>query len=384
MEVLASTAALGRIAVVRALQLGDMLCTVPALRSLRAALPQAHITLIGLPWARDFVSRYAMYLDDFLEFPGFPGIPERPLEPRAIVGFLAEAQQRQFDLAIQLHGSGPHINPFTQLLGAKRTAGFYLPGDSCPEVESFLPWPEAGHEIQRLTSLIHFLGGPDCGDELEFPLSRSDYHEAHGLLKRHQLHAGKYVCLHPGGRMLSRRWNLDKFARVAEWLDQKGYRVVITGASFEAELAVQLEQRIGCEVVNAAGQTGLGGMAALLTGARLLVSNDTGASHIATAVRTPSVVVVLGSQPDRWAPLNAQRHRTVMKPVECRPCAYHECPIGFHCERQVQPADVIDTIQHILEREYGDPFSPEPMPDLNPPLALAGSESSAASLRHSS
>ena len=381
MEVLATTPKQGRIAVVRALQLGDMLCAVPALRSLRAALPEAHITLIGLPWAREFVSRFSLYLDDFLEFPGYPGIPERPLDPRAIVGFLGEAQTRPFDLAIQLHGSGPHINPFTQLLGARRTAGFYLPGDVCPAAESFLPWPETGHEIQRLASLIYFLGGPHCGDALEFPLRRSDYEEAHTLLKQHHLHAGRYVCLHPGGRMLSRRWNLDKFARVAEWLDGQGFRVVLTGAPFEVELADQLEARIGCDVVNAAGQTGVGGMAALLTGARLLVSNDTGVSHIASAVRTPSVVVVLGSQPDRWAPLDADMHRTVMKPVACRPCGYYECPIGFHCERHVSPGDVIDTIQQILSEQGSSPL-PQigPTTELDLPLAFAG-EQPAGNLR---
>lgn len=381
MDVLATLPRRGRIAVVRALQLGDMLCAVPALRSLRAALPEAHITLLGLPWAREFAARYSMYLDDFLEFPGFPGIPERRMDPQAIVHFLAKAQERRFDLAVQLHGSGPCINPFTQLLGAARTAGFYLPGQDCPDFDTFLPWPETGHEIQRLSSLIRFLGGPHCGDELEFPLRRSDYDEAHTLLKKHRLRAGKYACLHSGGRMPSRRWSLDKFACVAEWLDGEGYRVVLTGASFEADLAAELEQRAGCQVVNAAGQTSVGGMAALLTGARLLVSNDTGVSHIAAAVRTPSVVVVLGSQPDRWAPLDAERHRTVMRPVECRPCGYHECPIGFHCERQVRPEDVLDTIQQVLS-DHGSspPPETESAVEASRPFVFAGGHRLANSL----
>src|SRR5437588_7578843 len=127
-----------RIAIFRALNLGDMLCAVPALRAIRAFFADAEIILIGLPWAREFVDRYRWLLDGFREFPGFPGLPERTPDLDRLPAFLEEIRAERFDLSIQLHGSGLISNEVTARFGARIKVGFYEPDGICPDPGTFL------------------------------------------------------------------------------------------------------------------------------------------------------------------------------------------------------------------------------------------------------
>jgi ADP-heptose:LPS heptosyltransferase len=92
-----------------------------------------------------------------------------------------------------------------------------------------------------------------------------------------------------------------------------------------------------------AGKTTLGGLAALLERVPLVVCNDTGISHLAAALRTPSVVVASGSDTSRWAPADALRHRVLADYPACRPCSHRVCPVGHVCARNVEVDDVIAT-----------------------------------------
>jgi len=203
-----------RIAVFRALQLGDLLCAVPALRALRRAHPDARITLVGLPWAATFATRFAHLIDDFLEFPGFPGLPEREPDLAAFPAFVATAHAARFDAALQLHGRGDLTNSIVALMGAPITAGFRAPGQWCPNPALYAAWPEAGHEINRLLTLMDHLGIPRAGLGLEFPLAPAELEQAAALCERHALAPGRYACVHPGARLQSRRWPPEYFAAV--------------------------------------------------------------------------------------------------------------------------------------------------------------------------
>jgi ADP-heptose:LPS heptosyltransferase len=349
-----------RIGVFRALQLGDMLCAIPALRALRATVPSAHITLIGLPWAASFAKRFHRYIDDFVSFPGFPGLPEQAVDLPGISNFITAMQERRFDLMVQMHGSGVLTNPLVASFGAARHAGFYLEGNFCPDPRYFMPWDETQHEIRRNLQLLGWLGMPFQGDELEFPLTEDDY----AALRRSCVNlpnTGTYVCIHPGARMPTRRWHAERFAAVADRLQAAGLSVVLTGSDQEIGLARQVELAMRAKPINLCGKTDLGAFAALVAGARLVICNDTGTSHIATAVRTPSVIVNCGSDPKRWAPLDSRRHRTVLAEVACRPCMHQVCPIGHACAQQVDTDTVVHEALDLLGQSH-PVIRAEPLP----------------------
>lgn len=334
-----------RVAVFRALQLGDMLCAVPALRALRAALPEARITLVGLPWAEAFARRFGQYVDDFLAFPGAPGLPERTPTPDESAAFEAGARAHGFDLAIQLHGSGRHSNPVALKLSARHNAGFFRRGESCPDPGRFMPYPDDLSEVQRLLQLMAFLGIPAQGEALEFPLQPQDWLAAAELK---EVPAAGYVCVHPGARAAARRWSIQRFAVIGDVLAANGWPVVLTGTAAEAAICGEVRQAMRAPCVDLAGRTMLGSLAAVVARARLVICNDTGISHIAAALRVPSVVIFTASDPRRWAPLDGRRHRPVFHAVGCRPCSHAVCPIGHPCATGVTPHAVLENALALL------------------------------------
>jgi len=299
-----------RIAIFRALKLGDMLCAIPALRAIRSGFPEGEIVLIGLPWTREFVARYS-WLDGFREFPGFPGLPEQEPQLELLPSFFEQIRAERFDLAIQLHGSGAISNRIIAQFGARITAGFYQWGSPCPNPFTFLPFPERGLESRRLLSLVKYLKLPVVDESLEFPISQDDIFKSRLIICDQNLSPNGYICVHGGASVPERRWPLERFAVVADAFASRGFTVFLTGTAAEAGLTNAIAQAMRYPAINLAGRTPLGPLAALLAGARLLLCNDTGVSHLAAALRVPSVVISTGENPDRWAPADRHLHRVL-------------------------------------------------------------------------
>lgn len=336
----AASSAPRRVAVFRALQLGDMLCSVPALRALRRAWPDAHIKLIGLPWATRFVEQFPSLVDELIVFPGARGFPEQEETDAGLPRFFAAMRERRFDLAIQMHGSGGPANAIVKRFGAAACAGFLQPQEA-PE-PGFIAWPDDLPEPQRYLALVRALG-IDAGDDmLWFPLTPHDRCEYEALEMRHGIEPERLIVLHPGAQLPSRRWPAARFAEVADALSAHGWQIAITGMPNEAAITAAVLGSMTAPALNLTGCTTLGGLAALVARARLVVCNDTGVSHVAAAMRTPSTVIASGSDTRRWAPLDRARHRVLADYPPCRPCAFRDCPYGHTCALNVSVKHVVD------------------------------------------
>jgi lipopolysaccharide heptosyltransferase II len=303
-----------RIAVLRALFLGDLLCAVPAFRALRQRFPIAEITLIGLPWAEQLVQRLPT-IDRLLPFPGYPGIPEIEYCPERTAAFIAEARAYHYDLAIQMHGDGNLSNSFVAELGARMSLGYRRATD--PRLTTSLLYDRAEHEIVRWLRLIAALDRseaqpirPPASLATEFPLTASDSARAAQLLFVDP--AFPLVGLHPGAKAKDRRWPAERFAALADTLIERyGADIVLSGSAAEQQLTAAVRRAMHHPALDLAGQTDLGTFGALIARLDLLVSNDTGAAHMAAAVGTPSVVLFGPGRPEQWGPIDRERHQVI-------------------------------------------------------------------------
>ncbi len=288
-----------RIAIIQALNLGDLLCTTPALRAIRGHFPAAEITFIGRSWAEDFVARLST-IDRFLPFPGFPGIAESP--PGA--GW-AVPQWPRFDLVIQMHGSGEVSNGFVAALGATQSVGFGPPGER--RLTTALHWVESEPESLRWLRLAEAIGAAPAGLHVDLPVTPAERTRVAALIGPRNEHL--VIGLHAGASDPSRRWPAESFARLGDRLaEQRQARIVLTGSEQERALTESVHHMMTAAALDLAGMTDLGGLAAVISALDLLITNDTGVSHVAAATRTPSIILFGPSRPERWAPLDRRRH----------------------------------------------------------------------------
>jgi ADP-heptose:LPS heptosyltransferase len=297
-----------KIAIFRALQLGDLLCAIPAIRSLSYAYPDAEITLVGLPWARSLIDRYPQYFDRFIHFPGYPGLPEQPYSAKQVKEFVAQMQQQRFDLLLQMQGDGSIVNRLLSRCDARWMAGFSEPGRPVFS-ELFITYPKHLSEVHRHLALMQHLGLPSRGDYLEFPLTDKDRREAEQLMM--PLIPGRYICVHPGSRGAWRQWPPACFAALADRCIEAGYTVVLTGTEAESGITTEVKKRMKHPALDLTGKTTLGSIAWIIKHAYALIANCTGVSHLAAAVRTRSLIISMDGEPERWSPPDSSLHKVI-------------------------------------------------------------------------
>jgi heptosyltransferase-1 len=332
-----------QILLVKLSSFGDVLHALPTLEALRTAYPEAHITwLVEAAYAPLLASHPA--LNEVWVAPRL-----RPAEfwsgsnPARLRRLVRQLRARPFDLVLDLQGLLKSA-VWVALARSPRKVGY----DGTREfsylalTERVPPFDPEAHAVRRYLNLAHYLGAP--ANRPRFRLGLDAAADPSGLLP------GKagwpLAVLHPGARWASKLWPPAFWADLAEWLNQRAFQVAVTGSVADQELVAGIVEQSQAPLINLAGRTSLAELAAVLRRARLAVTTDTGAMHLAAALGTPVTALFGPTAPWRTGPFG-QGHQVVRLDLPCSPCFKRRCPEP-RCLTDLTPETVAAACEKIL------------------------------------
>ncbi|MDI3340199.1 MAG: lipopolysaccharide heptosyltransferase II [Sphaerobacter sp.] len=292
--------AVQRLLVVKPCCLGDVLMATPAVRALATHYPNARIDVVTTTWSAPAlrgnprVARVIPY-------------PDRPASPR-MLSLARSLRRARYDLAVGLDPS-PLVNGLLWLTGAPVRAGIDSQGRGIGLTHP-APLVPSHHETETYLDVLAALGVPAAGTAPEYYLSEDARRTGAAIVPDG---SPPTVVIHPGGAvnpgtaMPAKRWPPERFAALADRLAAKaGVRVLLVGAASDRAAVAAVVRAARAPVVNLCGRLALEQLAGVIARAALYVGNDSGVSHLAAAVGTPTVTIFGPTNPGRYRPLGAR------------------------------------------------------------------------------
>ena len=334
-----------RILLVKLSSFGDVLHALPFLEALRAAYPDARITwLVEAAYAPLLTGHPA--LDEVWVAPRLrPGEFLSGPNPARLRTLLKQLRAQPIDLVVDVQGLLKSAI-WVALAKSPRKVGY----DRTRELsylaltERVPPFDPEAHAVRRYLNLAHYLGAPPAPPRFRLNLDAAV--DISALLPAAD--DRPLVVLHPGARWATKLWPAESWARLAAHLHGRGLQVAITGSAADQELVASIIELTQTPIINLAGRTSLAELAGVLRRARLAVTTDTGAMHLAAALGTPLVALFGPTAPWRTGPFG-EGHQVVRQDLACSPCFQRRCPAP-RCLSDLTPDLVAAACEKILSK----------------------------------
>ncbi|MEZ5365346.1 MAG: lipopolysaccharide heptosyltransferase II [Bryobacterales bacterium] len=330
--------------------LGDAVMSIPALREIRRARPEAEITILARQWVADLYARED-FCDRILIYDNAGS--HRGLRGKGRLA--AELGRERFDEAILLQ------NAFDAALLAwlaripKRT-GYARDGRRALLTQA-IPAPKPGetppHQRFYYLELLRRAGWieqiPECADIRLHGVEQAA-EAGRALWRERGLPEGSWIGVSPGAAYGgAKRWIPAHFAQAASMLaSELGARVAVFGSKAEAGLARSIAHQIGPEATAIAGETSLAEYIELAATCSVYLTNDSGPMHVAAALGVPTVAIFGATDHIATGP-SASWARVLRRDLDCTPCLLRECPLPEHlCMLAVTPEMAVTAARELL------------------------------------
>ncbi len=327
-----------RILLIRLSSLGDIILTTPILRLLRQSYPAARI---------DYVLK-AEFQDVLRAHPCVYRL--LPVDTRQPLWYTIRVlRETHYDLVLDLHRT---LRSFWLYHCSRARCRFAYPKHTWRRallvhgkwntLRHMPPVPERYATPLRRLGVTTSLPQTEIHVDAESALAVEQYLMDTGF----QTASRRFIAVAPGSRWKTKQWPVERFAAAAQALAARhDATIVMLGDGHDRPLVQEFRQHVTVSVIDTVGQLPLMQTAALLQQCRLLLCNDSGLMHMATALCVP-VVAVFGPTVRAFGfyPFQAAA-QVVSHPLSCRPCTTKgskRCPRGHHdCMQRITPGQVV-------------------------------------------
>jgi heptosyltransferase-2 len=327
--------------------MGDIIISTALFEDVCRAFPHAIIDINILPpWDR-------LFLDD----PRFNEIISVDLRKseKGITGFsrwLKEVKSRHYDLIVDLQSNDRSrwLMLALQLFGGSVP---YRLGNHKRYPYNFAPEPPTEWPIHPFTvqqRALESAGIPALTPRPVLHIDSAAMSRSQVLLDQYNLSPGEYAIFLPGCQAAGylKRWGADNYAGLAHLLNRSGLKVAIIGGPDEMDECEEIRAAVDEEwLVNLCGKTQIVDIVPLAQQARLIVGNDTGTAHVASASDRPMLVVCGPTDPRRVKPIGDNVEALQISGLDCLNC-YCKQPCDHHsCMKQLTPQMVFAKLQEM-------------------------------------
>ncbi len=320
--------------------LGDAVLARPTIVNLRRSLPDAQISLLTRPRVSDLF-RASPFIDQLLDMPD-----------RNQLAWAADSlRRRRFDLVILLTNSF-RAALISVLAGIPNRVGY----------ATDLRWPlltvgvrppgrKSVHQVDYYLGVLRALRWDAWEHPQGLTLPAGSDEEAKRLLAESGVGPEvPLIGLSPGAAYGSaKRWPVERFAQAADLLAaRRGTAAVLFGGPGETSFTARIGTMMRGTAIDLGGKTSVGTLGGLVRRCRLLLTNDTGAMHLAAALGVPCVALFGPTDPSLTAPVGPG-HQVLRVPPACSPCRYRTCPIDHRCMRAIEVEAVVAAAESVFD-----------------------------------
>jgi heptosyltransferase-2 len=336
--------------------IGDAVITMPSIRAVRHAFPDAHISLLVQPWVADIFKENPDINDIILYDESFKGLIGK-------IRLAKKLLNQKFDIAILLQNAFDAaliawLSGIPERVGYSRDFRGFLLTKAIPVSKDIL----SRHQVHYYLNLLGSMGIEAVETPPNIYLTDDEREWARNIINsKFNIQNSKFtIGINPGATYGSaKRWPPEKFAGlINRIIDDLNGKIIIFGSQSEIRIVDEIIQKLKTRnsklethILNMSGKTNLRELAALIAECDAFITNDSGPMHMAAALFVP-VVAMFGSTDRSVTGPFGEGHQIITKNLPCSPCMERECPEGhLKCMTEIAAEDVFAALKKALPEE---------------------------------